>query len=126
MVQTDLSQLNAETAEWRSILRNYKDEFQECKKLLEDTCKQTLSKNQLQDVEHFDNQFHIQLINIHDVKQHIKLHDRKIQFYLSRNADLPEEVYQEHERLLDEFLSLENTLMLVRNEFRDFVNETTC
>jgi hypothetical protein len=126
MVQTDLSQLNAETAEWRSILRNYKDEFQECKKLLEDTCKQTLSKNQLQDVEHFDNQFHIQLINIHDVKQHIKLHDRKIQFYLSRNADLPEEVYHEHERLLDEFLSLENTLMLVRNEFRDFVNETTC
>ena len=126
MVQTDISQLNAETAEWRSILRNYKDEFQECKKLLEDTCKQTLSKNQLQDVEHFDNQFHIQLINIHDVKQHIKMHDRKIQFYLSRNSDLPEEVYQEHERLLDEFLSLENTLMLVRNEFRDFVNETTC
>jgi benzoyl-CoA reductase/2-hydroxyglutaryl-CoA dehydratase subunit BcrC/BadD/HgdB len=118
--------LNAETAEWRSILRNYKDEFQECKKLLESTCKQDLSKNQLKDVEHFDNQFHIQLINIHDVKQHIKMHDRRVQFYLSRNTDLPEEIYQDHERLLDEFLSLENALMLVRSEFRDFINETTC
>ncbi|MDQ3681927.1 MAG: hypothetical protein M3352_02490, partial [Bacteroidota bacterium] len=79
MVQTDISQLSAETSEWRQILRNYREEFSECKKTLLDTCKQNLSKDHLQQVEHFHNQFHIQLINIHDLKQSIKNHERKIQ-----------------------------------------------
>ena len=74
MVQTDISQLNAETADWRQILRNYRDEFSECKRLLQDNCKHPLTKDQLQEVEHFHNQFHIQLINIHDLKKEIKQH----------------------------------------------------
>ena len=105
MVQTDISQLSAETADWRQILRNYRDEFSECKKLLQNSCKQSLSKEQFQDVEHFHNQFHIQLINIHDVKQKIKTHERRVQLEQSGNDQLAEETYAEHERLLEEFIS---------------------
>jgi predicted oxidoreductase len=125
MVQTDISQLSAETAEWRHILRSYRDEFQDCKKLLEQNC-QKLSKNQLLELEHFANQFHIQLINIHDIKQEIKQHDRKVQFELSKNDYVTGDTFSDHEKLLDEFLTLENTLQQLRNDFKDFINATTC
>ena len=126
MVQTDISQLCAEAADWRQILRNYKEEFTDCKKSLQEMCRKSLSKDQLHDVEHFDNQFHIQLINIHDVKQQIKIHEKRINQNLSHSDQLPEEIFAEHERLLDEFLSLENMLQELRIEFRNFVNDTSC
>jgi len=126
MVQTDISQLTSETAEWRQILRNYRDEFTECKKLLSENCRQTLSKDQLREVEHFDNQFHIQLINIHDVKQEIKQHEKKVTLELGQNDYVSGETYANHQRLLDSFLSLENRLQQLRNDFRDFINATNC
>lgn len=123
MVQTDISQLSAECTDWRQILRNYRDEFQECKKVLQQTCRNNLSKDQLQEVEHYDNQFHIQLINIHDVKQSIKNHERRIQF---QGENLSDETYAEHESLLNEFLSLESTLQELRNDFKGFVSKISC
>ncbi len=122
MVQTDISQLSAECTEWRQILRNYREQFQDCKKVLQQTCKKDLPKNLLLDVEHFDNQFHIQLINIHDLKQSIKAHDRTIQF---EKDNISETSYVIHETLLNEFLSLENTLQELRSEFNAFVNKTS-
>lgn len=126
MVLTDISQLTAECAEWRQILRNYRDEFQDCRKALQETCKKSLSKNQLQEVEHFDNQFHIQLINIHDIKQSIKSHERKIQYELAENGNATEASFAYHEDLLDQFLQLENTLQQLRDDFKNFVNATNC
>jgi len=125
MVQTDISQLATEAAEWHQILRNYREEFTDCKKSLQEICRNTLSKEQLLEVEHFDNQFHIQLINIHDVKQAIKSHERAVQ-YETRQGDLSDKTYSDHEELLDKFLSLENTLQELRDEFRNFVNATSC
>ena len=123
MVQTDISQLSAECTDWRQILRNYREEFQECKKVLQQTCRNNLSKDQLREVEHYDNQFHIQLINIHDVKQSIKNHERRIQF---QGENLSDETYTEHESLLSEFLSLESTLQELRNDFKGFVGKISC
>ncbi|RPD51218.1 MULTISPECIES: hypothetical protein [Chitinophagaceae] len=124
MVQTDLSQLQAECTDWRQILRNYREEFQDAKKSLQSFCRNTLSKDQLLEVEHFDNQFHIQLINIHDLKQEIKGHVRLIE--AEGSEQMQDEVYARHEHLLDEFLTLENTLQELRNEFRVFTNASAC
>jgi hypothetical protein len=126
MVLTDISQLQSECKEWRQILRNYRDEFQDCKKALQQSCRQTLSKDQLQQVEQFDNQFHIQLINIHDLKQSIKTHERKIEYELATSENATEATYAYHEDLLDQFLLLENTLQQLRESFRTFINETNC
>jgi hypothetical protein len=125
MVQTDLAQLTSETAEWRQILRNYRDEFQDCKKLLQDSARAT-AKSQLIELEHFDNQFHIQLINIHDLKQEIKQHERRIAFERGKDDNITNDTYTEHERLLDAFLTLENGLQQLRSDFRDFINATNC
>ena len=121
MVQTDISQLATECTDWRQILRNYRDEFHNCEKALLEMCKKSLTKDHLTQVEHFQNQFDIQLKNIHDVKLAIKKHEHKLQ--LDTTGD---EIYAEHESLLTEFLNLESTLQELREDFKNFVNNTAC
>jgi hypothetical protein len=125
MVTTDVSQLTAECNEWLQILRNYREEFQTSKKSLQEICRKNLSKNQQLDVEHFDNQFHIQLINIHDLKHSIKTHGKRIE-HESSSGDISEDNFTLHEELLAEFLSLENTLQELRNEFKNFISASSC
>lgn len=120
MVQTEIAQLFTESAEWRQALRNYRDEWQRNKKELEASCKSTLSREQMHGVEHLNNQIHIQLINIHDLKQRIKNHDRKVELEQSSNQ-LSEETLAQHEELFEQFTGLENTLQDLRHEFRQFV-----
>src|SRR4051812_27597241 len=116
MVQTEISQLSAECQEWRQILRNYRDEFQLSKKSLQEICRKDLSKDNLVGIEHFENQFHIQLINIHDLKHTVKTHERKIEIE-SSSGDVSDDTYKAHEELLSEFLSLESSLQELRHEF---------
>jgi len=125
MVQTDVSQLTAECNEWLQILRNYREEFQTAKKSLQEFCRKDLGRNQLLEVERFDNQFHIQLINIHDLKHSIKIHERRIG-QESSEGEITEDNYTLHEELLNEFLSLENALQELRHEFKTFISATSC
>jgi len=119
MVQTDVSQLAAECKEWRQILRNYRDEFGESRNALAEICRSTRSKEQLKQIEHFDNQFYIQLINIHDTKQAIKAHERRVELD-------PDGAGDAHEDMLDRFLDLGSTLQELRVEFQNFINATNC
>jgi hypothetical protein len=125
MVQTDLSQLTTECNDWLQILRNYREEFQTAKKSLQEICRKDLSKKHLLEVEHFDNQFHIQLINIHDLKHSVKTHEKRIE-HESASGDIAEDNYTLHEELLTEFLSLENTFQELRSEFKTFISATSC
>ncbi|MBM3415614.1 MAG: hypothetical protein FJY20_04030 [Bacteroidetes bacterium] len=125
MVQVDISQLSGECNAWREKLRQYKEEFTYDQTKLQETTRQSLSKDQLQDVEHLHNQFHIQLINIHDLKQAIKTHDRKMQFErVAFNGFVNEDSLRRHEALLEEFQSLEQTLLGLREEFNDYLKQT--
>ena len=126
MVLSDVSQLTIECQEWRQILKNYREEFHDCKKALQEICRKSLSKDQLQEVEHFDNQFHIQLINIHDLKQSVKNHERKLEFETAKGREASEATFAYHEDLLDQFLMLENTLQKLREDFKNFINTTNC
>lgn len=126
MVQVDISQLSGECSAWREKLRQFKEEFQHDEVQLRKVAGQALSKQQLQDVEHLHNQFHIQLINIHDLKQSIKAHDRKMNFERNTsNGSVNEESLADHENLLEELNALENTLIDLRAEFNQFLASTT-
>ena len=118
MVQTDVSQLNAECSEWRQVLRNHRESLNQSRKNLENLCRTQLSRENLQNVEHFHNQFHIQLINIHDLKQAIKAHERRLQFENQEN--ITEETLAEHETLYEQFTNMETTLQDVHAEFQGF------
>ena len=122
MVTVDISQLSGECNTWRDGLRSYRDDLNNFKKQLQQKAGQHLSKDQLHDVEHYHNQFHIQLINIHDLKQAIKVHDRKINFEKAAfNCTANEDSLARNEELHGEYQSLEQTLQDLRDEFNDFL-----
>jgi seryl-tRNA synthetase len=124
MVQVETSQLTAECEAWRQTLRQYREEFTQDKTKLQLAASHSLSKDQLQQVEHLHNQFHIQLINIHDLKQAIKNHDRKIGYEMREQKALNEETVAEHEALFNQYQTLENTLQEIREEFNGFLIRT--
>jgi len=126
MVTVDISQLSAECNTWREALRSGKETLNSDKVQLQSAASKTLSKDQLEQVEHLHNQFHIQLINIHDLKQSIKTHDRKIQFEASaNNGQVYEETLEEHENLHDEYQNLQQTLTELQDEFGTFLKQTS-
>ena len=124
MVQVDISHLSGECNTWRVSLRSYRDEFSQDKVRLQEAAGRPLSKDQLQDVEHLHNQFHIQLINIHDLKQSIKIHERNISFESSADGQLREETVARHESLFDQYQTLSQTLHELRDEFSRFLDRT--
>jgi len=125
MVQVDISQLSAECNNWREQLRLLREEFTTDETRLRQAASKTLSREQLQEVEHLHNQFHIQLINIHDLKQDIKVHDRKMNFEKAAfNGNVNEDSLIKHESLLQEFNELNQTLQEVREEFQNFLKRT--
>lgn len=126
MVTVDISQLSGECSTWRESLRSSRDELNGLKKQLQLSAGQQLPKDQLPDLEHLHNQFHIQLINVHDLKQSIKAHNRRVQFETAaNNGQLTEDTIAEHERLFEEFQSLDHTIKNLREEFSDFVSRTS-
>lgn len=124
MVQVDISQITGECNTWRENLRQYRDEFGKDKVLLQHAVSNSLSKDQLQEVEHLHNQFHIQLINIHDLKQSVKIHERTLSFETNSSEGLSEQTISNHENLFDQYQTLTQTLQDLRDEFSQFLNRT--
>jgi hypothetical protein len=124
MVQVDISQLSGECNTWREGIRHLRDEFSQDKVRLQQAASPSLSKEQLQDVEHLHNQFHIQLINIRDLKQAVKAHERTLAYEMSSaDGQLREETVADHENLFDQYQSLDHRLQDLRDEFRQFLNK---
>jgi hypothetical protein len=125
MVQVDISQLTRECNGWREQLRLYREEFTQDEAKLRQAAGRPLSKDQLLKVEQLHNQFHIQLINIHDLKQTIKVHDRKMNFEMvAFNGIANEDTLGRHENLQAEYHQLRQTLDELRQEFQDFLSRT--
>jgi hypothetical protein len=122
MVQVETSQLAAECNTWRDALRKYRDEFTRDRISLQQAASHTLSKAQLEQVEHLQNQFHIQLINIHDLKHAVKTHLRLMDYEMKdTGGQLKEETFAKHESLFDQYQYLNATLHELRNEFDRFL-----
>jgi chromosome segregation ATPase len=122
MVQTDISQLSQECSQWIEQLHSYRDELNQLNQQLQLTAQRTLSKEDLTELEHFQNQFQIQLINVHDVKQEAKQLSRKVQYHLSNSTnDVSEETYHDYEKVADDYGTLETTLTELRSDFQRFV-----
>jgi hypothetical protein len=122
MVTTDVAQLAGECNAWRDTLRSRRNEFTHLKARLQEVAGRQTHRDVLLEVEHLYNQFHIQLINIHDLKQSIKFHERKVRTETtSPEGQVSDETLAEHENLFDSFQHLEQTLQEVSEEFEHFV-----
>jgi seryl-tRNA synthetase len=122
MVTTDVAQLAGECNAWRDTLRSRRNEFTHLKARLQEVARTQTHRDVLLEVEHLYNQFHIQLINIHDLKQQIKAHERKIGMENnSPEKQVTDETLAEHENLFDAYQHLDHTLQEVSNEFNQFL-----
>ena len=89
---------------------------------LQEVAKNLHDQDSLKQVEHFHNQFHIQLINIHDIKHAIRTHEQQVE-QESANGKLSEAIYSRQESLQEEYLALERTFDELKNEFSGFIRE---
>ncbi|MCG2616612.1 hypothetical protein LZZ85_20095 [Terrimonas sp. NA20] len=126
MVTVETSQLIAECNNWRDALRQHREELTHEKNELQKMCSRELSKDQCQDVERLNNQVHIQLINIHDLRHAIKSHARMIDYEMNVfNGQIREETIHLHEILFEQVQSLDGTLQELQIEFSRFLSVTT-
>ena len=123
MVTTEIAQLLGECNTWKEVLRSQREDLQQLKAQLTGSAAKENSKDILLEIEHLDNQFHIQLINIHDLKHNIKNHERKLE---SENASgsVSNELLAVHENLLDEYTDLNNTIDDLKSEYEHFQMQT--
>ena len=123
MVTSDVAQLSSECNEWRTTLRSFRDEFIHLKNRLQAIAGRQTNREILLEIEHFDNQFHIQLINIHDLKQSVKTHQRRVSIEESSgNGMISDGTLAEHETLFDEYTSLGSVLRELQDEFDLFIS----
>ncbi len=124
MVQTNISRFTIECSGWRDTLRSHRDELQKMQTALQKAVNHLLSREEQAELEHIQNQLHIQLINIHDLKQVIKKHDRKLSYEVSGKGDLQfsDNVFAYHENLYDNYQMLETTINELRISLDHFVS----
>ncbi len=122
MVQVEIPHLSQECSKWREALRSYRESIANCQNKLQEFAGKQLSKEELQKVERFHNQFHIQLINIHDLKQSVKMQDRKVNLELASNGkQVLEETMNTQEKLFEEYVYLTGTIKDLQIGFNQFV-----
>ena len=122
MVTTDISQLSSECNTWRQQLRSHRDEFTHLTHELQHAAAGQTSKDLLKNVERYYNQFQIQLGNIHDLKQAIKTHDRKISG-VAPLGSASETLYARHEELYDQCQNLDHHLQELKHDFHHFMEK---
>jgi len=124
MVTTDISQLTEECNTWRTQMRQYREEFTNLKNQLRQIALKATRHDQLQDVEHYENQFHIQLINIHDLKHSIKVHDYKtMAARVDSNGKINHTTLAEHQHLHSEYQRLRQLLEDLKDRFTQFIQK---
>lgn len=124
MVQTDISQFTRECNDWRETLRSHRDELHEMQTTLQHAVNHALTHEEQTELEHLQNQLHIQLINVHDLKLAVKQHDRKLHMTVSGGTDVQftDNISAYHENLFDNYQSLTHTLSELRTDLDHFVH----
>ena len=123
MVTTDISQLVGECTTWVNTLRTKRSEFNLLKEKLQQLSTNLQDKETLRDLEHLQNQFYIQLINIHDLKHAIKEHERIAHWEKEKKGQVTDATISAHEDQLYQYEQLMGTLDHVEEEFHRVVHK---
>ncbi len=109
--------LIGECKDWYTVLASYSEKMNKLKKELYFFAPGKTNHDVLVGIEHFHNQFHIQLINIHDLKHEIKHHIQEAERYPNIGQRVP------HHYIKDKLDLLVNELNNLEMDFHDFVNK---
>ena len=114
LVETQQQLLN-EQIEWISHLRTYIDNINEMKNKLYKWVAYKSDRDVLIQIERYHNQFHIQLINLHDLKHSIRLYMNECK--LHPNADHT----AQRQELEEQYDFLTKDLDQLKNNFTAFI-----
>jgi polyhydroxyalkanoate synthesis regulator phasin len=123
MIPEEISQLIEDCNVKREVLANHREKINVLQKELLKFAAKSLPKEDLTDLEHYQNQFHIQLINIHDLKHDFKLFLHHLKSAAHLQEGLSDETVSQHQELISHFNTLENLLNDLENNFSDFVKK---
>ncbi len=117
ITETQHRELIDECNKWYDVLANYRDKLNHLKTELYFFAPGKTDKEQLAGIEHFHNQFHIQLINIHDLKHEIRYHVIEAERHPNFGHRIP------HHYIKDKLDLLIGELEKLENDFRRFVEQ---
>lgn len=123
MIQVENSVISDNCNAWRERLKDHRDKLNECQRHLQESAGKMLSQEQLRIVEQLHNQFHVQLVNIHDLKHAIKAHLKKSDYEFDlKNGHINDDTLAEHKALLARYSGLEERLHELQDRFRNFLS----
>lgn len=122
MVTVDTAQLSQECNDWLSSLRNKRESLIQYQQKLQHLNHQQLSREELPQVDHYNNQFDIQLANINHLKHQIKEHDKTAVWeQVHQQGTINDNTWAVHEALNDQVQTLQHTLDQLQEEFSRFI-----
>jgi hypothetical protein len=115
LTETQPQQLLVEARNWITQLVTYVEGINGLKTQFYKWAAGKTHRDELIQIEHFHNQFHIQLINLHDLKHAIRQHIKEVEF--ATDTDHTEK----HVQLEDQYNFLIKDLDNLKKEFTTFV-----
>lgn len=106
-----------ECRQWYKELVSYRTKVTDLKNELYMNAPGKTDKSFLEGIEHFHNQFHIQLINIHDLKHEIKHHVQEAERHANFGHRIP------HHYIKEKLVLLLTDLDKLEKEFNAFLNK---
>ncbi|MDH7461138.1 hypothetical protein QEG73_07595 [Chitinophagaceae bacterium 26-R-25] len=126
MVTTDTTQFSTECTNWKNTLRSNRERITQLERTLLQMAPHLTDRESQHDIEHFQNQFRIQLLNVHDLKHDIKNHEKFAEWEMNRSdGHFSEATYVEHEDLNDRYHYLESVLDNLQEDFKKFSHHYT-
>jgi hypothetical protein len=116
MIAEAQQQLVDEATEWISHLRSYISDINEMKNKLYTWAAHKSNYDVLVQIEHYHNQFHIQLINLHDLKHSIRLYMNECKLHPDANLS------EKQRELEDQYNFLVKDLDQLKSDFTSFIS----
>lgn len=117
LTETQHQQLLDEAKQWKDHLKTYVDSINELKNNFYKWAAGKSDRDVLVQIERYHNQFHIQQINLHDLKHSIRVHMQECK--LNPDADH----VGKHLQLEEQYDFLINNLDNLEAEFKEFISE---
>ena len=117
VTETQHRTLIDECKNWHDVLASYREKINDLKSALYLFAPGKTDHDVLAGIEHFHNQFHIQLINIHDLKHEIRYHVSEAERYPNFGHNV------RHRYIKDKLDMLVSDLDKLEEEFLYFIKQ---
>jgi superoxide dismutase len=117
ITETQHQQLLDEAKNWKAHLKTYVDNINELKNKFYKWAAGKSDHDVLVQIEHYHNQFHIQQINLHDLKHSIRVHMQAV------NLDPDTDRTGQHQQLEEQYIFLVNELDQLKADFTEFISD---